>query len=156
VTHAVVRVTLPHAWQYIRTIRAQVRDALKDCDSARRAAAVMTASELLENAIKYGEDLPGASSISFALTAEGEWVCIEVSNGSADREGIRELQRRVDDVARASDRAALYMARLEELLAKPTESGRLGLYRIAFEGQFDLQCRYTDNLVTVIATRGGR
>ena len=116
---------------------------------------MMTASELVENAVKYGEDVPAARCISFALTVDDETIRIEVSNGSTDKDGVRNLQSRVNEIARTPDKAALYVARLEKLLIEPAENGNLGLYRIAFEGQFDLACRYVDEVVTVTATRTG-
>jgi len=39
------------------------------------------------------------------------------------------------------------------LLAHPDESGKLGVYRIGFEGGFELACEYTKSVVTVTATR---
>ena len=67
--------------------------------------------------------------------------------------GVAELQRRVQEVHGAEDKQALYFARLEELLANADESGKLGIYRVGFEGGFDLQLDYTNNVVTVTATR---
>jgi hypothetical protein len=151
--NAHIALTVPHAWHHIRLTRKRVTDALVDADSVLRSAGAMTASELLENAIKYGEDVPAAPNISFSMVAEGGRLQFEVSNGATQTSGVRELQQRIDEVSRAPDKATLYMRRLEQLLANPTESGKLGIYRIAFEGKFDLECRYFDQVVTVIATR---
>jgi hypothetical protein len=150
-----VNINFPHTWQHTRTVRKCVGDALAADDPDRRSAAMMAASELVENAIKYGEEVPQAPGITFAMLQDAEGMRIEVCNGSTDIEGIGRLERRVAEIASTPDKAALYMARLEELLAQPLESGKLGLYRIAFEGQFDLQCRYANNVVTMIATRSG-
>jgi hypothetical protein len=150
-----VNINFPHTWQHTRTVRKCVGDALANDNPDRRSAAMMTASELVENAIKYGEEVPQALGISFAMLQGAEGMRIEVSNGSTDVEAVGRLERRVAEIAGAPDKAALYMARLEELLAQPTESGRLGLYRIAFEGQFDLQCHYANSVVTMLATRSG-
>ena len=114
---------------------------------------MMTASELTENAVKYGEDVPAAPHVAFAMWLEESKVTIRVSNGTRDLLGVRQLQLRVDEVGHAPDKAALYIARLEELLINPTESGKLGIYRIAFEGGFELQCEYADEVVTVTATK---
>ena len=59
----------------------------------------------------------------------------------------------MQELAGAADKQALYLARLEELLANAEESGKLGIYRIGFEGGFDLQLDYTNHVVTVTATR---
>ena len=44
-------------------------------------------------------------------------------------------------------------ARLEELLMHPSTSAKLGIYRIAHEGRFDIDCTYVNEVVTVTATR---
>ena len=150
---AIMELSLPHTWDHIRRIRKDVGEMLKDSAPSLRSAAMMVTSELVENAIKYGEDVPAATQISLSVKCDPEQLRISVSNGSTDRAGIVELERRIDEIMRATDRSTLYLARLEELLAEPTESGKLGLYRIAFEGEFDLLFSYADNVVTITATR---
>lgn len=149
----VVNSSLPHTWDHIRKIRKQVGDALHDSDPNLRSAAMMVTSELVENAVKYGEEVPAAPQISLSLTVRGEQLVINVTNGCADQSGIRELETRIREINEAPDKSTLYMARLEALLADSSESGKLGLYRIAFEGQFDLDFRYTDQVVSITATR---
>jgi hypothetical protein len=150
---AFVNASLPHTWDHIRKIRKSVGEALKNSDPSLRAAAMMVTSELVENAVKYGEEVAAAPHISVALSVRKNQLIISVSNGSADPSGIKELQQRIEEIVRAPDKSTLYMARLEELLEEPTETGKLGLYRIAFEGEFDLQFVYLDQVVTITATR---
>jgi hypothetical protein len=140
-------------WPNVREIRQRVGTALEDAPAPLRSAAIMTSSELVENAIKYGESVPGAQSVTFLLEATAEQMYIRVINGSTNAAGVAELARRVQELARADDKQALYLARLEELLAHADESGKLGIYRIGFEGGFDLQLDYTNEVVTVTATR---
>jgi hypothetical protein len=148
-----IGVRVPHTWSHVRIIRERVGEELLGAGPALRSAAMMTASELTENAVKYGEDVPAAAHVAFDMWLDESRVTIRVSNGTRDKLGVRELQRRVNEVRNAPDKAALYTARLEELLVKPSESGKLGIYRIAFEGGFGLQCEYADDVVTVTATR---
>ena len=146
-------------WPNVRKIRQEVSAGLEPCSQRLRDAAVMTASELVENAIKYGENVPAAPSVTFSLEALAQsglgQLRIRVVNGSTNAAGVAELARRVGELSRATDRQALYLARLEQLLAHPDESGKLGVYRIGFEGGFDLECDYTNSVVTVTATRNG-
>jgi hypothetical protein len=97
--------------------------------------------------------VPAAETVTFVLEATPEQLSIRVVNGSTNAVGVAELQRRVQEVHGAGDKQALYFARLEELLANADESGKLGIYRVGFEGGFDLQLDYTNNVVTVTATR---
>jgi hypothetical protein len=151
-----INMSLPHTWDHIRKIRKSVGEALEDREPALRSAAMMVTSELVENAIKYGQDVPAAPQISLVLSFDHDELRIAVSNGSTDLAGIGELERRVTEIVQAPDKATLYMTRLEELLAQPLESGKLGLYRIAFEGQFELLFNYANDVVTITATRNCR
>ena len=148
-----VNVSLPHTWDHIRQIRTKVGDALKDANPSLRSAAVMVTSELVENAVKYGEDVRAAPQIGVALEIGPDTIVIRVRNGSADERAVGALKQRVDEIMSAPDKSVLYLARLEELMAEPTETGRLGLYRIAFEGEFDIAFSYVNQVVTMTATR---
>jgi len=140
-------------WPNVRKIRQQVGATLEACHQRLRSAAVMTASELVENAIKYGESVPAAPSVTFLLEATAHQLAIRVVNGSTNALGVAELQRRVKDLSDAANKEALYLARLEQLLAHSEDSGKLGIYRIGFEGGFDLALDYTNDVVTMTATR---
>jgi hypothetical protein len=151
--HAHLELTFQPMWPNVRLIRQQVGTVLEAGPPGLRSAAIMTASELVENAIKYGESVPGAMTVTFSLEATPGEVCIRVANGSTNAHGVAELGRRVEEVQEAPDKQALYLARLEQLLAEADESGKLGIYRIGFEGGFDLACDYTNEVVTMTATR---
>ena len=140
-------------WPNVREIRQQVGTALEACPEQLRNAAIMTSSELVENAVKYGESVPAAKTVTFQLEAAADLLSIRVVNGSTNARGVAELQRRVQELRRAPDKQALYLARLEELLTQADESGKLGIYRIGFEGGFDLHLDYTNDVVSVTATR---
>lgn len=151
--NVVVSSSLPHTWDHIRKIRKQVGEALEGYDPALCSAAMMVASELIENAVKYGEAVSAAPTISMSLALTPDKLVIAVQNGCGDIESVRALERRIREISEAPDKSTLYMARLEELLNDPLESGKLGLYRIAFEGEFDLHFDYTHKVVSIVATR---
>jgi len=148
-----LQLTFEPAWPNVREIRQQVGTALEDCPEQLRNAAIMTSSELVENAVKYGESVPEAKTVTFQLEATPKLLRIRVVNGSTNAPGVAELQRRVQELRRAQDKRALYLSRLEELLNQADEGGKLGIYRIGFEGGFDLQLDYTNHVVSVTATR---
>jgi hypothetical protein len=151
--HAHLQLTFEPTWPNVREIREQVASALEACPEQVRSAAVMTASELVENAVKYSEKVAGARAVSFELDATPELLSVRVSNGSTNAPGIAELRRRIDELTRAEDKQALYLARLEELLTQAGDSSELGIYRIGFEGGFDLQLEYANDVVSIVATR---
>ena len=113
----------------------------------------MVASELLENAIKYGEAVPTAPEIAFIFTLSEEELRIVVANGAYGGRNVQRLQQHVAALKDAENRVALYTARLQALLAEPNQVTGLGIYRIGLEGGYELECTYENNVVTVIATR---
>jgi hypothetical protein len=145
--------TIQPVWHIARQLREQLAEVLASHCPELRYSATMTASELVENAIKYGESVPAARDIRFSLWEADGVLYIQTVNGCTDDAGIRDLTRRVREIATAPDPAALYVARVQELLERPSECGKLGMYRIATEGRFTLQCEYQQSVVTVTATR---
>ena len=151
--HRYYDTTMQPAWHTVRELRKRVAEALVDCSAELKAAAVMTASELAENAIKYGESIESASEIQFSLYSDNGEICIECVNGCTNTAGVTELIERVREIASSADASVLYIQRLEQLMANPTDSAKLGLYRVALEGGFGLECTYENNVVTVKARR---
>lgn len=140
-------------WGTIRNIREQIIGRLESFPEGIRSATGMVASELLENAMKYGETVSEAPSIKFELLVTSEQLRLAITNGVSSANDLERLASRIAEVSAAEDRAKLYVGRLEQLLERPTERAGLGIYRIGFEGQFDLQCNERDGVVTVVATR---
>ncbi len=144
---------LPPHWSCVREIRTEVTQALGAYSSAVRYAAMMTSSELLENAVKYGEPVRQAPTIQFGMSANSKLIEITVSNGSTRAERVLELRRHVEEITAAQDRSAMYFSRLRELVNEPNQGSKLGIYRIVFEGEFDLRVAFVDEVVTVTARR---
>jgi hypothetical protein len=148
-----IRARLEPVWGTIRTIRADIMRRLEGCAEGIRSATGMVASELLENAMKYGGAAPSTPTIEFELCVTGELLRLAVTNGIAESADLTRLAARIAEVNAAEDKAKPYIRRLEQLLERPSERAGLGIYRIGFEGQFELRCSEKDGAVTVIATR---
>jgi hypothetical protein len=148
-----IRVQLQPVWSTVREVRNRVLNLLEDLPEGTRAASAMVAAELLENSIKYGESVAEAPQIDFSFEWTQSCIRITVSNGASDGENVRRLLQRVREMADAEDKAILYMRRLEELMENPTQETGLGIYRVGFEGNFDLSVTYQSEVVTVVATR---
>ena len=148
------RLEIPIVWQFVRQVRRQLADALADQSEDLRDSAMMVASELVENAIKYGESVPGAPTATIELFVEPERVMIEVKNGLSSARDAQAVQEQIARLRAAEDPAALYVERLKELLESPDIRGRLGLCRIALEAGFDLSCTYDQQILTISASRG--
>lgn len=140
-------------WSEVAAVRERVDALLATVSESVRMAAVMTASELVENAIKYGEPVPEAPTASVVLDRTDDLLRITVRNGVANRETVADLMLHIDRVTAAPDKTVLYFERLRELMTAGGGSSKLGIYRIACEGGFDLRCDLEDRVVTVTASR---
>ncbi len=150
---ALLAMPLRTMWSEVQEVRDRVDKLLADLPDDVRAATVMTASELVENAIKYGESVPAAPSATVSLDYDGKRIEVVVKNGVAAAETVETLKSHVARLATATDRQALYIERLKELMISPGASTQLGIYRIGCEGKFDVDLDYTDGVVMVRATR---
>jgi hypothetical protein len=134
-------------------VRSRVRELLVDLPADVRDAAVMTASELVENAMKYGATLPEMNSGALVVDLDQSALTITVENGALPGEPVQSLQRSIDRINSSWNRETLYLARLQEIFDDPDAKGKLGLLRIAFEGRFDIRCTYAEPIVTITAKR---
>jgi hypothetical protein len=144
--------TLSTAWEQVGSLRESVGDSLLFAPDEVKDATVMTAAELVENTIKHGAHGAGEKAM-FSMRIEDGQVVLEVSNTVPTEHGAADLIQRVARIAAAPDKSELYLARMTELMTNPEARGGIGLYRIAFEGQFDLEARRQGSVVTVRATR---
>jgi hypothetical protein len=149
-----VQRTVPLGWQHVREIRELVTSELAHLRADVRDAAAMTSSELLENAVKYADTSRLPHQGTFTLVHSENDLRIEISNAFASEDAVHELRGQIERISASADKEELYVTRLAEILQSDGETrGKLGLYRIAFEGAFDLQCTSVGDIVTVTATR---
>ena len=144
---------IPMAWEYVRSVRQQVHDALADYSEDLRSASVMVASELVENAIKYGVAVPELPWTRFAFEVSAEEILMEISNGLTDAGVFAHFRRRIEELRQPGAGERLYLTRLQQLVDNPLPPNRLGLYRISFEGNFSLDLIYEDQVLTIKAHR---
>lgn len=140
-------------WQRVREVRRRVGETARELPPEVRDAAVMVTAELVENAIKYGESVPGCEDVEVYVRIGADRVVIEVHNGVSTAAITAELTERIRQIRESDDREALYVGRLSEMLSEPGQSGKLGLYRIGFEGKFELECQVDEQVLKVRATR---
>jgi hypothetical protein len=144
--------TIPD-WSEIGRIRKHVALALSELRESIRDAAVMVVSELVENAIKYGESVPSAPGIEVSVVRGHTWVSVTVASGTRDEEAAGRLRGYTEALAASHDKLELYLARVQSLANSPEPHSRLGLYRIGVEGAFDLRCSQENGVLRMTATR---
>lgn len=148
-----IQINIPIAWEYVRTVRHQVAAALSDYPEELRSASVVVASELVENAIKYGAAVPAQEWAQFSFQATPACIQMQVSNGLVDEQAVAQVMQMVEQMKPPGACEQLYLARLQELVNDPVQPNRLGLYRIGYEGKFEVDCTYAGQVLTMIARR---
>lgn len=117
-------------------------------------AAMMSVTELLENAVKYGDVTPEMPRISLEVSVNDGLLRLQVCSGVTRRRQADQLAANLDRLAAAEDKSSLYLEAIEKTAASSKENaGGLGLYRIAAEGRFDIRCTFENRMVRITATR---
>ncbi|OGQ91421.1 MAG: hypothetical protein A2289_21820 [Deltaproteobacteria bacterium RIFOXYA12_FULL_58_15] len=149
--------TVPPIWEEIEGVREAVRAHLQrqGIGDGSVDALSMVATELMENANKYGAFGVG-DKITMTLEQGSAAITVGVRHaiGAADDSNLVRLDRTVQWIRGFQDPFEAYVARLEEVSAQSlySEESGLGLVRIAYEGRAILDfCLEADGTVTVSA-----
>jgi hypothetical protein len=145
---------IPPTWQFVRNVKRMIEEELLAYPEQLRYATSMVASELAGNAIKYGDKTEGAPRPTLSISARDNQILIEVTNRVLSSEALQQATMRIDQMAQSDKKEEFYLNRLQELLTGSSHGSRLGLYRIGYEGAFDLSYSCVDNMLTIKATRG--
>lgn len=148
-----LEIEVPIVWDYVRHVRHQVETALLHLPEEQRSATVMVASELLENAIKYGSAVPALARTRFTLEYTPQQIVVRVENGLSDRRVFDAISNLLEQMKDEKVCEQLYLSRIQELIDNPFQSNRLGLYRIGYEGKFSLTCTCENDILTMTARR---
>lgn len=144
------------AWHIIEGVQEKIREfifsRLGDQDISE--ATEMCATELVENAIKYGSGSALEGCIDFFLRVDSAVVEIVVTNSVKRILDVENVDRLVKQIKESGDPEKLYIDRLNELMESQIPGlSQLGLLRIAYEGRFRLAYTFENNILTVKARR---
>ena len=109
----------------------------------------MAALELVENALKYSDRV---HPIEISINVDnGECVIqtININTSETSREALVEIMKKIE----TGDPFELYVDRLQELQEKPDGFSRMGLYRIVYEGEYQLSLELKGERVILTARR---
>ena len=120
------------SWGVIAQIKKQIRVSLRENEQALIDRIEIIASELLENAIKYGIENDKSPQVSFEFKVAHDKVFISVKNGTTSRDFLEDFIRIMAEIKSSQSPHELYINRLKMLMNHPEDStSRIGLYRIA-------------------------
>jgi hypothetical protein len=144
-------------WRNVELLRSSVENCFQAvfADLDGRNAVSMVTGELLENALKYGDwDRPGGAQ-QFRLRVDGgsSKTVVTVQNPvKVDDPGLAELLATIRWIRGHKSPAEAYRARLLEIASAEGDVSKLGLVRVAYEGNCVLDASVTDGTLLVTAT----
>jgi len=145
-------------WENLDHIRSKVEHFLKQNHFGLNDiySIVMVCSELVENAIKYGDYNSPQSKISINIELNDSGIITEVKNPMLENNNrhVRQLDKTIQWIRGFQNPFEAYREKLKEVAEKDyivDESG-LGLARIAYEGESILDFYLEDkNMINVTA-----
>ena len=155
-----IQVPISSSWTHIELLRSSVLNCLATIftDHEFCHSVGMITSELLENAVKYG-DWDSLERAEFKLHVAGDESQVEVTVSNPVREGGEEVEslfQTVDFIRGHESAEVAYRNRLRDVAEEsPAATGvsRLGLTRVAYEGHCQVQARIDErSILHVTAT----
>ena len=154
-----IDMTVRNEWRNVDLLRTSVQNCFTavfaDVDGCHAIA--MVTGELLENALKYGDWASGDRAM-FRLRVQGKShsvVEVSVQNPlrASDVNAVN-LFKAIEEINSFPKPEQAYRARMLQIAQneEDTSPSRLGLVRIAFEGNCKLDARIADGTVTVTAS----
>jgi hypothetical protein len=153
-----IDMTVRNEWRNVDLLRTSVQNCFTavfaDVDGCHAIA--MVTGELLENALKYGDWLGGDRAM-FRLRVHGtknNVVTVSVQNPLKEPDtNAQALVTSIEWINSFPKPEAAYRARMMQIAQNEEDAApsRLGLVRIAFEGNCRLAARVDDGTVTVTA-----
>lgn len=137
-------------WDVVNEIREQISSSFNEGERKIAAETMMTASELIENAIKYGK-----SNIEFKYENDNNRIRIEVANKIASDADLDLLRKHFTELYNEVHPQTIYVKRLLDM-ANGGSAGRrqpLGIFRIVAEGGFKLHYTCEGDMLTVVAEK---
>lgn len=149
-----VQIEIKPVWSVIGEVREKIQKGMEGYETKYIDSAVMTASELLENAIKYGVSNDQISNVSLNFEIDKNFVKISLKNGIGDNTKIENFIKTMSKIEKSENKKNLYLERLQEIMNDPSlEGSELGLFRIVSEGGFDVQYRIDDFSLEIMAKK---
>lgn len=153
-----IRMSIKPEWDNIEEVRVQTETFLKmqKIHEDVMDAVIMNISELLENAIKYGNYNNGINDVIASVSISERDITVEVKSPVKDEDDrhFRRLDKIVQWVRGYQNPFEAYIEKIKEVSLQPIDDNQsgLGIVRIAYEGQSIIDFFVNDdNIISVSA-----
>lgn len=146
-------------WQEVERLNDQAMRFLSEAGmtDAEVDTYTMVICELAENSIKYGDS---SQPVMLSVRVDTGTVSVQVRNKvhSGAQSNLRELDQTLQWIRGVQDPYQAYLERVRELSREPIANARscLGLIRIMYEGQADVDFVLDDDTLNVSAQSRNR
>jgi hypothetical protein len=146
------RFEIPLVWDSVSKIRLEVGVLFSSYVDEVRDRAVMIASELAENIVKYGAVIDDERVGFITVYLSEEQFSIHSHNAVGDIRHVQAVEAIIEEINDSDDPSKLSISRLRELIAGSVDGpSQLGLLRVATDGNSDLSCKFGDTVLTIEA-----
>jgi hypothetical protein len=143
-------------WNEVDKLREKLESELTLDNPDLEYEIKMAASELVENAVKYSERLLEEDySIFVRVLITGRKVQVSVTDRIDFTRELNPLLLKIKSLKKKRNAKRLYIERLKELKTSHNhpEGTQLGIYRVAYEGGFNLDYKIRKDNLTIIAEK---
>ena len=148
------RLEIPLVWDSVGQVRLEAGMLFSSFDAPLREAAIMVASELTENIVKYGAPLNGEPVGFVSFEIEDDGFTIASHNAVANENNLEAVETILTQIEASDNPRELSLARLRELIeGKVNGPSQLGLLRVATDGGCTINHSYSDTVLTIMAAR---
>ena len=142
-----IEVIFSPRWTYISAVRNFFQNFLSITLANSKWAGIisMAASEFLENAVKYASN--EGTKISVEYIKEDNKLRLDVENYSSP-DHIKSLLKQIKEIY-SGDPYSIYLKKIQEATLNTNEAGHLGLARIRYETNSDINVKIDGDLVKV-------
>ena len=146
------RFEIPLVWDSVSKIRLEVGVLFSSHREDVRERAVMIASELTENVVKYGAIIDEERVGFITVHLSDDQFSIHSHNAVGDIRHVEAVEAIIQEINDSDDPSELSISRLRELIAGNIDGpSQLGLLRIATDGNSDLSCNFGETVLTIQA-----
>jgi len=150
------RFELPLMWDSVSRIRLEVGVLFSSYPEDVRDKAVMIASELTENVVKYGAQIDDERVGFITVYLNDDSFSVHSHNAVGDIRHVQAVEAILEEIKQSEDPSELSISRLRELIAGNVDGpSQLGLLRIATDGNSDISCSFGDTVLTIEAVYRG-
>jgi len=143
-------------WDAVESIRGKTKSEFEKRGWHKDFASdvSMCAAELSGNIVKYGVGDSDDEKKSITIEVKEKRVLIRTTNKVEKNEHLENVKTFLKKIRTSDLPERLHVKRLIEILKEPKhDATQLGFYRIAYEGEFDIECQYEDEILTITAVR---